>query len=111
MSTAPAPTTPPAADTTQEVEAPSTTIEEESSAPSGDAPPSVTMPESSIAAAQLALNHTLEAASIVPEEGELPAGAKEGDVETDGGVKTVFDDASTFNVKVSPSLLPLPFLP
>ncbi|KAL7409411.1 translation initiation factor eIF 4e-like domain-containing protein [Mrakia frigida] len=96
MSTAPAPTTPPPADTTQEVEAPATSVEEETS---GDAPPSVTMPESSIAAAQLALNHALEAASIAPDEEELPAGAKEGDVETDGGPKTVFDDASSFNVK------------
>jgi hypothetical protein len=64
------------------------------------------MPDSSIAAAQAALNSTLENANIVPDEAsELPAGGKEGDVEADGGPKTVFDDASLFNVKVSSAKL------
>ena len=62
------------------------------------------MPDASIAAAQQALNNTLEAASIVPDESDLPAGGKEGDVEADGGPKTVFDDANKFNVKVSPQI-------
>lgn len=110
MSSDATPTTP-STDNIPSVEVPATIIEGEVSTDSSDPPPSVQMPESSIAAAQQALNHTLEAASIVPEEGELPAGAKEGDVETDGGPKTVFDDASTFNVKVSQSLFPSLLLP
>lgn len=105
MSTVPAPTTPPAAEPSTETEAPSTTVEGSTSESALDvAPPSVTMPDSSIAAAQAALNNALEAAAIVPDENELPAGSQAGDVEADGGPKTVFDDANSFNVKVSDHL-------
>lgn len=63
------------------------------------------MPESSIAAATQALNTALEAANIGPDDSpdaaSLPEGPQEGDVDSDGKVKTVFDDATAFNVKVS----------
>lgn len=75
----------------------------EASAVAASAQDLPTMPESSIAAATNALNSALDAANIAHDEEavDLPEGPQAGDVDTDGKVKTVFDDATAFNVKVS----------